>query len=786
MKNFFKINHSKFLSLIIIINIIIIGLLLIEFVPFLSIKNISIKFSKTVIFFILFVLNITLLLFYQFFNSTQTFELNMIQKKMESLSQNLISLSMTISEISRGNMVAQSVYTFETLEEKIKKRHKLSKLSNLYNQISNYVQDSIQDINSITAVPCKRLIYVGADSFKEGEKCGMLMGNLLNGYGEVVVLLNKTTNVGHLMRYKGFKYTFNKTYPKIKILGVWEEFEDVKETYRVCTELIKKHPNLSGIYIAEGTTPVGAAQAIKDSGKADKIKIVTHDLTNPTVKSLEQGLINATLSQNPYVQGYNPIIFLYNYLVNKKMPFIIRRLTLLESINHENYKNFWSSKQGALISETAAKSLIIPIENTTSKYFKIAVILTDDKLFWEPVAKGIHDASEKLKDFNVTVKCIIPKEIQAGGRDAEFYIPVINNLIVNEKIDALALPIFDRKLIPYLNEKIDNGLVVATFNSEPFNFREIIENISNHGQVLFKVSENLAAGSNESSYVTTQINNTMKNILTGTKFQLEKLSETEIKMNSLTENIDKIVFNTNESFQAAQNIIKVTQIGHETVNKSQESIQELLNSSKLTNEIINILNDDTIKIKKFISIIGDIASQTSILAINAAIQAAHAGDEGKGFSVVSSEVSDLAKKTKSETKNIKELIKTILSEIVKATKSITDSMAEVNKSVKIFNNVETAFNDILHASTENEDKIEIINSSVKEIKEVIDSFKNSIISFGKLNRENNTAVETITQSTDEMNQQIQELSIMANQLSDMSKNQEDLISQLLLDQSIIE
>jgi methyl-accepting chemotaxis protein len=589
--------------------------------------------------------------------------------------------------------------------------------------------------------------------------------------------------VSHLLRYKGFKSILNKLFPNIEILGVWEEFEDIKETYRVSTELIKKYPNLSAIYVTEGTTPEGTAKAINDSNKINKIIIVTHDLTNPTMKYLELGIIKATLSQNPYAQGYDPIIYLYNYLINRKKPSVNRKLTHLEMVNQNNYKEFWNPAQGALISKKTAESLNNPVENTTSKSFKIAVILPDDKLFWEPVAKGAQDATKKLSNYNVTVKCIIPATVRAGGRAADLFISEIDKLL-KEGIDALSLPIFDRNLIPYLNQKIDNGLAVTTLNCEPFNFRGIIDNVANHAQSLYKVSENLASGSNETNSATTQINNTMKDILTGTKYQIDKLSESEKGMNILLENIDKIVLQSNESSIAADNTINAAQIGHDTVQKSKESIQELLRSSKLATELINTLNDDAMKIQNIISIIEDISSQTSILAINAAIQAAHAGKEGRGFSVVSTEVSNLAKKSTTATKNIQNLIQTILSGITKATQSITDSMNEVNKSVEISDKVETALNDILSASSKNEDKIQIINTAIKEMKEIIDQFKNSMVSFGKLNRENSTAVETITNSTGEMSQQVQDLNNMANLLYDMAKDQEDLISQFILDVSI--
>lgn len=781
MKHILKKKHTKFLSFIIIMTIAIVGvLLLLELLNLFNITTAFIKLPKYKILVIILILNISIFLFYRLFIYNINLEYNLVHKKLKNISNDLQSLSIAISELSRGNLIIQAINTEEII--KGKNEHKENELINLYDQISSYIKESILDFNTITSVPCKRLIYIGADSFREGEKCGEIMGKLLNGNGRVAVLINKMTVVGQVLRYKGFKSILNKEYPNIEILGIWEEFEDVKETYRLSKELIKKYPGLSGIYITEGTTPVGAADAIKDQGKIEKIKIIAHDLTNPTMKNLESGLIKATLSQNPYTQGYEPIIYLYNYLINRKKPPTSRKLTLLEIVNNENYKKFWNNEQGALISEKTIQTLSVPEVNTLSKQLKIAVILTDDKLFWEPVAKGIKDATIKLKDHNVMVKCIIPEAIQSGGRNAELYIPVIDNLL-NEGIDALSLPIFDRNLIPYLNDKIDNGLVVATFNSEPFNFRGIMDNVAKHAESLYKVSEDLATGSNESNYATTQINNTMKNILTGSKYQLEKLSESEKGIISLMENIDKIVLKTNESSQAAENTIKAAQIGHETVQKSRESIQELLKSSKTATDIINTLNGDTIKIQEIINIIEDISSQTSILAINASIQAAHAGEEGKGFSVVASEVKELAKKSTLATKNIQELIKTILLGIEKATKSISYSMAEVNKSVKISEKVEIALNDILRASGDNENKIRVIDLAVKEIKEIIDVFKKSMDSFVKLNRENSAAVEEITKSTNDMSQQIQDISNMANLLSDMSRVQDDLVAQFILEET---
>ncbi len=778
---FIKKIHIILLVFIIGINVVFFGLLIASnFYPSLIKINDINKVLKISAYFILFFLNFLGSIYYAFFIIKPFLELNVVKEKMKILSKDFFSLTMVISELSRGNMIIQASFTSELI--KIKKYFKSSELTKQYNQLFNFLKDTILDFNSITAVPCNRLIYVGADSFREGEKCGEAMGLLLKGKGEVAVLLKKNTVISHLLRFKGFQSVINKKHLNIHILGVWEEFENVEETYRITKELAKKYPNLSGIYVCEGTTPVGAARAINELNISDKIKIVTHDLANPTMENLIKGNINATLSQNPYVQGYNPVIILYNYLVTKKEPPVNRLLTLLEIVNKENYKELWSAEHGALVSKKTEQSLIIPVENTTSKKFKIAVIIPDDKLFWIPIVNGVKDASIKLKEYSTEVKYIIPKELQSGDWSTETFIPIIES-IIKSGIDALSLPIFDKNLIPFLNTKIADGLIVATYNSEPASFRGMLDNVAKHADNLLKVSETLAAGSNESNNATNQINKSMKNILAGTKTQLEKLSETEKSMNYFMDNINKISLESSETSKAANNAIKKAQIGYETVQKNREVTQKLIKSSKIATNIINVLNDDTKKIKKIINIIEEITSQTGVLAINAAIQAAHAGNEGKGFSVVATEIRDLANKSTLATKDIHKLIETILSGVENAINSMTESILEVDKNAKMSYEIEEALVDILQAASDNESKTQVIDQAVKEIKKVVDDFKESMNSLVILNRNNTHAIEEITQSTEDMNLQVQELSKMANLLSDMSKSQEDLISQFIIEET---
>ncbi len=764
---------------IIIINIILLALdFILDIFPIaIKTNNLTIiQYLKLPLLIIILILSVVILILYRFSIYKPVNELEIFQKSL--VTKDIKSLSIAISELASGNLTAQA--SVQSKKFKDSNSGIVSGLADSYNQILSEIQESAQDFNTVTAVACKRICYVGADSFREGKKCGEIMGELLQGKGQVAILLRSFSITGANLRRKGFQNTISEKYPGIQIVEILEEQEDIDTTYRLTVELLKKWSNLSAIYICEGTTPTGASRAVDEAGKTGVIKIVTHDLADLTMKAMSEGSITATLSQNAYAQGYDPVIHLYNYLINRNKPVINRMLTNMGVITKENYHEYWNPEKGSILSETDKKALVLPLKNTTGKTLKIAVILPDDKVFWKSVSEGARDAVNTLNNYNAEVKYLVPESFfinKDWGANAS--IPVIESLI-NEGYKAIAIPIFDRNLVPYLNKIIESGIAIATFNSEPLSFRGMVGAVVDHARNLFKFSENLASGSNETSQAAAQISKTMKFILNGTKDQLEKLSDTEKILDSLRSNISQVILETPKSAGAAEEAIRTAQTGQAIVSQNSDAMISLQMSSNATTKIIKTLNEDTIKIKDIVSIIEDIASQTNVLAINASIQAAHAGSEGKGFSVVALEIRKLAEESSRATGNIRKLIETILKGVAEATKSIMDSINEVNKSAEMAEKAKTALNDIMKASRENEDKINEIDKSVKEMQILSENVLKSMQSLASVNHENATAIESITSSTEEMKQEVSEINEMANVLADMSQSQEDLISQFNL------
>lgn len=144
----------------------------------------------------------------------------------------------------------------------------------------------------------------------------------------------------------------------------------------------------------------------------------------------------------------------------------------------------------------------------------------------------------------------------------------------------------------------------------------------------------------------------------------------------------EIAGNADHTAQTAQDAVALSEHGKHQVSKSQTSIRELAQEVETASNIIGELNAHSQQINSILSTISGIAEQTNLLALNAAIEAARAGEQGRGFAVVADEVRVLSQRTHSSTQEIQGMIEALQQTAAKAVKSMTQShqMAETSVS----------------------------------------------------------------------------------------------------------
>lgn len=213
---------------------------------------------------------------------------------------------------------------YETLDSKIEQGCDGLVLPGFISNIDRYVNKANNRNIPVMAFNCDfpkgtdRLSYFGPDVPAAGKLAGQLISKGIEEEGDVVLFEGFTSNTINQIRCHSVKSVLSK-HRKIKIV---EEIDDVIENdlvYNKMKELLRKHPNLKGVIIVSGGVH-GAAKAIEELNFAGKVKIFCFDYDNEIIDLIRKGIVNTAMGQDPFGQGHDPIIYLYNYIVGHEVP----------------------------------------------------------------------------------------------------------------------------------------------------------------------------------------------------------------------------------------------------------------------------------------------------------------------------------------------------------------------------------------------------------------------------------------------------------------------------------
>ncbi len=171
----------------------------------------------------------------------------------------------------------------------------------------------VYSFNTEPGMNSKRIAYWGQDGYAGGQKNGQALVDAMGGEGQYAIITGSFNVLGHELRRTGARDLIDQV-PGMELVGEFENQDKAEEAYNVTQNLINSNPDLKGIYVTAGG-PFGAAKAVQDAGLTGKVLIVCHDWTKENIGYVQSGEIVACLAQDPFNQGYAPIIAAFNYFV---------------------------------------------------------------------------------------------------------------------------------------------------------------------------------------------------------------------------------------------------------------------------------------------------------------------------------------------------------------------------------------------------------------------------------------------------------------------------------------
>ena len=200
----------------------------------------------------------------------------------------------------------------------------------------------VATFNSETAAPNKRLFFVGADLYKQGQAAGQAMADAIGGKGKVAIITGFFAVEAHELRRTGFVDFLKENYPEIEIVGEVENTDKGDIAFTQAQDFMTANPDLAGIYVTAGG-PFGAAAAVEEAGKTGEVKVISFDFVDETMEYVQKGVVSGTIGQDPFAQGHDPAIRLFNYLVTGKAPECARLLTRADVVTKDNIDQFWTA-----------------------------------------------------------------------------------------------------------------------------------------------------------------------------------------------------------------------------------------------------------------------------------------------------------------------------------------------------------------------------------------------------------------------------------------------------------
>lgn len=479
-----------------------------------------------------------------------------------------------------------------------------------------------------------------------------------------------------------------------------------------------------------------------------------------------------------YVNNISLIDSGYVFILNENLDFIM-------------HKNYTYEDNLATLNNNSYQDIANKIKDNQKEIFKISInetnkFLTYSRLSNNWIVCSVIGEDTLIENKNHFIKlvlyiaifCIIISFIIAkivGNRISSVITYVTNSLNTLSNLD-LTISSKDEAYEKKHLKKDQLGIMISSTMNLRHHLRNIIPQIQNNSKITLEYSNNLDSSIEQSSNSMSNISDIMNQLASGSQQQTKSAEDGVSKLSVLADMIEFAISSANNVKSHLNKTQSENKINMKQMQNLADKFEINNSSSKQMAESVNMLSNKVKNIQNMVSTIEAIAKRTNLLSLNASIEAAAAGEHGKGFVVVAKEIGELAAQTSSGTKQIQSIVNEISENMAitenniklgeSALSEASDAMIQTYQS---FDTIDKDIDNMANVSNDLIDTIEKVNQNKEDVIIAI----NSILSVSKSTA---SSVENIIKTVHQEDKNIKDLTEASKDLKNISNTLDKIVN----------
>ena len=311
---------------------------------------------------------------------------------------------------------------------------------------------------------------------------------------------------------------------------------------------------------------------------------------------------------------------------------------------------------------------------------------------------------------------------------------------------------------------------------------QAVQGIATTSQEVARASEEQAAKSTEVSNGMGQLSRAIEQVAQGSQQQASAIEQASAIVGQVSTATQEVARNAQSAAEGSRQAGEAATAGRDMVDKTLVGMEKIKVAVDTASQRIAGLGEQTAEIGKIVTVIDDIAAQTNLLALNAAIEAARAGEQGRGFAVVADEVRKLAERVTNATKEIGVLIDAVQKGVDESIKATEDGSKEVEVGAGLAEEAGQALNQILESVENVSSQIEQISAAAEEVSASSDEMVKTIDGVSTVIEQNSAATEQMAANSVQVNEAVDVISKSIEDSSasiqEMSASSEEMTAQV--------